>query len=401
MPQIENTELLDRILKSTLSVIGRRTSEPYAKMIVGGILKKLSSKYVFLNLIKIEKDSFKEDSDLLDIDEKVNNVEFNLIADLITDLMITLANQMGKDAGFYFIKEIKEDIPYNYEIKIKDAGVNLEYIQSKFLTEIKSNFRYSIENHQVVKYVFSLIYQIIEDDFGKKYAFETLSELILRLSTQYDMLRYVKINDVTAVQNVDIITVSKDIDRLDEKDVGLSVQKIVQEISNDLSDKKSFSLIKKLKSNLSLDYSIKLQEMDVNFEVIKLKQSILVKKIIKTILDVLSFSSSESYAVLILNNVIKSHSIKYGFLNFIQIDTQKLTKGIDAINIPDEFNNISPSELGRSIQRIMEKLITTIGEEAARTFLDRFKSGIGKPVLVRMEEIGVNLHMIELRQNFL
>jgi len=401
MPQIENTELLDRILKSTLSVIGRRTSEPYAKMIVGGILKKLSSKYVFLNLIKIEKDSFKEDSNLLDIDEKVNNVEFNLIADLITDLMITLANQMGKDAGFYFIKEIKEDIPYNYEIKIKDAGVNLEYIQSKFLTEIKSNFRYSIENHQVVKYVFSLIYQIIEDDFGKKYAFETLSELILRLSTQYDMLRYVKINDVTAVQNVDIITVSKDIDRLDEKDVGLSVQKIVQEISNDLSDKKSFSLIKKLKSNLSLDYSIKLQEMDVNFEVIKLKQSILVKKIIKTILDVLSFSSSESYAVLILNNVIKSHSIKYGFLNFIQIDTQKLTKGIDAINIPDEFNNISPSELGRSIQRIMEKLITTIGEEAARTFLDRFKSGIGKPVLVRMEEIGVNLHMIELRQNFL
>ena len=401
MVDIKNTEVLGTILKSTLGVISRRTSEPYANMIIDKILNNLSKKYDFLKNVKLEKDRYQEIVNLIDIDDKINNVDFKTIGNAIKDLMISLANLMGKDAGFYFIKEIKEDIPYNYEIKINKAGVDLELIQSEFITEIKSSYRYKIENSEVVKYIFKLLYQILEDDFGKKYSYVTLNEMVNRLSTQYDILKFVKINDVRSIQNVDIISVDKKINTIDSKEVGSSIQKIVQEISQNVSKEKSFSLIEKLNESISADYCIKLKEMGVNFEIIKLKQTKLVKNILKTLIDILSKSSSESYAVMIIDNIIKKYSEKYEFLKNIEIDSINLSQGEEAIKLPEDFEKIRPSELGRAIQRIMEKVSTSMGDIAGNTFLDNFKQRVGKAYLLRMEEIGVNLHMIELRRDFL
>ena len=105
MPEIKNTEVLGRILKSTLGVIGRRTSEPYANMIIDSVLKKLAKKYSFLNQVKLEKDRYKETINLIEISDNINKIDFEIIGNLIKDIMINLANLMGKDAGFYFIKE--------------------------------------------------------------------------------------------------------------------------------------------------------------------------------------------------------------------------------------------------------------------------------------------------------
>ena len=48
MPQLENKDILGIILRSTIGVIGRRTSEAYANIIISNALKELEEKYVGL-----------------------------------------------------------------------------------------------------------------------------------------------------------------------------------------------------------------------------------------------------------------------------------------------------------------------------------------------------------------
>ncbi len=401
MAELKNTEILGRIIKSTIGVIGRRTSEAYANVVVENSLKKISSKYSFLENVKIEKDRFKEVINVIEINDKIDDLDIKLVGTAIRDFMITIANTMGKDAGFYFIKEIKEDLPYSYENKIKDLGVDLDYIQSEFITEVKSTFKFSIDNSDLLKYMFSLIYEILEQELGRKKAYSLLNEFVGLFSTKYELLSYIKINDVVSIQNVDIVSVDKNVNNINSDKIGSVLQKIIQEINKELNGYNIVTFVNKIDSKLSADYRFKLKEIGVNFDVIKLKKTLLVKNVLKVLIEILTESSTESYAVLIINNILEKKKERFLFLKYIKIDSVKISEGADSIVVSDEIDSVSPSELGRFLQRVMEKVSTSLGDDAGKYFIDKFKDRIGKPYLLRMEEIGVNLHMIELRKNLL
>ena len=55
MPQLENKELLEQLLKSTIGVISRRTSDAYANVTIGLAIKELTEVYSFLKYIKIHR----------------------------------------------------------------------------------------------------------------------------------------------------------------------------------------------------------------------------------------------------------------------------------------------------------------------------------------------------------
>jgi len=402
MPQIENKEILGRILKSTIGVIGRRTSDAYAKMIIENILKELIGKYNFFSYVNIQKETTTEEVKIVEINKNIENVDIKTIGNSIRDFMIKLAQRMGKNAGFYFIREIKEDLPYHYEEEIRELGVDLDFIQSEFIFEIKSSFKFTLTNYDVLKNIFTLFFEILEGKAGRNFAYETVTELVGRLSTQYDTFRYIKINDVRSIQNVEFVTIDRNVDSLDPSQVGASIQKIIQEITNELSsafhEESPFYFIDNIKNRINVDYIFKLEEMGVNLEVIKLKQTILVKKVIKALIDILSESSTESYAFLILNNIFKKYKDKFTFIDYINIDGNKHSEEADQIKVSDRIETVSHSDLGRAIQKIMENVSTSLGEEAGRFFLDKFRKKIGKAYILRLEEIGVNLHMIELRR---
>jgi len=407
MPHLTNKEFLGLILKSTIGIIGRRTSEPYAYLVIETLLNDLKRRYDFLRYVKIQKKLITEDFNVVDIDDNIENIGngSDVIGGFLRDFMINLADRMGKNAGFYFIREIKEDLPFQYEQKIKDMGVDLDLIQAEFILEFKSSFKFSLTNYDVLKNIFTLFFELLESKAGRNFAYETLIELVGRLSTQYESLRYIKINDVRSIQNVEIVSVDKSVNTIDPKQIGTTIQKIVQEIINEVStalhDENSFNIINDLKNRINADYIFKLEEMGVNFEVIKLKQIVLVKKVIKTLIDILSESSTESYTVLILKNILEKFKEKFSFFNFIKIEDIHVSDTSDSIIISNEIESISPSDLGRGMQQLIEKVSTALGEEAGRYFLDTFKKRLGKAYILRMEEMGVNLHMIELRRTLL
>jgi len=214
-------------------------------------------------------------------------------------------------------------------------------------------------------------------------------------------LRYLKINDIRSIQNVDIVTVDNSVDGALPSKVGAAIQKCTQELNFHVIEKNKLSLIDKLKNSLNADYLFKLEEIGVNFDIIQLKQTTVIKNVLKALVDVMSNSSTESYAIVMVNNVIRKFEDKFEFLSNVKVDGIHYSEGLNAIVVPSEIESVKESDLGRSLQKIIENIASSLGEDAGRYFIDKLREQLGKAYVLRIEEMGVNLHMIELKRDFM
>jgi len=401
MPQMANKDILGIILKSTIGVIGRRTSEAYANVIISSAIDELKEKYNFLQFIEIKGTQYKEIFDTVDIKQDINNFKTKEVGEAAKFFIKKIIRVMGKNAGYYFLREIKEEIPYDYEQYMKEIGVDFDLLQLQFITEIKSSAKMQIENSDILRFTFKTLFYILDREIGRDSAYITLSEYTLRLSTKYEVLKYIKINDIRVIQGIDVINVDKRVDSFRPTLVGIAIQKVIQELNFSFIEQENFSIIEILKNHLNADYIFKLGAMGVDLNVIQLKQSLIVKHVFKALIDVVNETTTQSYAVLMINNMLKKHEDRFEYLKLINIDSTRFSEGIDAIIIPEEIEQVRESELGRGLQKIMETLIKSLGDEAGHNFVEKFKKRLGKAYILRIEEIGMNLHMMELRQNLI
>ena len=401
MPRPDNEVIIRRVLLSVIDTIGRRTSEAYAIVVVSRIVKRLGAKYDFFKCIEIKNTLYLEIKEAIAIKKDINYVDQNEMGRAIKEFFEILTISMEKSAGYYFIKEIKENFPYDFELTIRGLGVDLDIMQLEYITGKKKIYEHHKENSDVIKYVLTALFDILDAEIGRDLAFSTMSDLVKRFSIEYDILKYVKINDVRFVRNVDTVFVATEVNAVKHETVGGLIQKILQEANKFLGEKGGSYFIGKLRNRLRADYVLTLEEMGVNPYVIQLRQELVVKQVLKALADTLSDASSQNYAILAIDSAMKKIDEKYEYLKYVKIDSTRYSDGMDAISVMSGIDSVRPSELGRMIQKIVERVTMALGEEAGRTFVDRFKENLGKTYLLRIEDMGVNLHMIQLKQNLL
>jgi len=401
MPQLDNKEIIECILKSTISVISRRTSDAYAYTVIDNSLKKLIKKYNFFHLVKIKQAEYLEIFDVINIDSDINKIDKDLIGIAIKDLMQNIIRNMGKSAGYYFIREIKEALSFEYEKIIKEIGVDLDLLQFEFITEKKQAFKFEIRNDDILKYLFMSLFEFLDREIGRDSAYKNIDEIITRFQTQYDCLNYIKINDVRALIGVDSVIVNKEVNRIESSMVGAAIQKCIQELNNSFVEKGFFSFMEKFREILNPDYIFKMESIGVNLDVIQYGHVLVIKHVFKALIDVLSNYSSEIYTILLLNNILIKFENNFSYFNLVKIDNTNLTEGLNAIQVSLEIESFRTSEIGRGLQKIIEEIAISLGEIAGKNFIDDFKKRIGKAYILKIEDMGVNLYMIELRQNLL
>lgn len=402
MPQLDNDKILGRILRSTIGVISRRTSETYANVVIGNVVNELAERYSFLNYVEIQGSKYTEIFNVVDIKPEINYIEKEEISKATKEFIEKITKSMGKSAGYYLIREIKEDLPFDYEKSIKELGIDLDILQLKFITEIKQTYKYQIENAEVLRYTLKILFNILDHELGSNNSFSIIHELVSRLSIEYRVLKYVKINDIRSIQGVDVVTIAPEINEIEPTTVGVAIQKVIQEINNSYGEKRSgFSLIEKLKNSFNADYLFKLGKIGVNLDVIQFKKELILKHVLKALVNVLSESSTQSYAMLIVDNILRKFVGTFEYLKLIKIDSMRYSEGLEAITVSPDIESVRPSELGMGIQKIVEDIIRSLGEDASLEFIGKFKQRLGKAYILRIEEMGVNLHIMELKQNLM
>jgi len=396
MPKYQNDELIGCLLRKIVEVISRRTSENYAAMVLSNITKKLNEKHDFLSDVEIKNPQLAELDDIVNIKSDLSYVELEEVGQFVKDLVNELTELLGKLSGYYLIREIKNELPYDYGLVYAEQGVDLGIMQLEHITQRIKNYGKDLKNSQVLAYIFKAVFEILDDEVDREYAITTLNELINRFNTKYDILKYVKINDIRSENNLEIVTVNLEVDSVNSDDVGSAVQKIFQEANNYLNEKGNYNFVEKLSTYIKSEYAIKFNELGINIKTIRMKQDNIIKQVFESLIEILSEMSSKKEAIIIVDAALKKLSVKYDSLNYITIET---TENSDIINISPDIDKVSSYEIGRGIQKLLENVIGSIGGNAGKDFLTHFKNKIGKAYLLRMEEMGVNLYLLELRQN--
>ncbi|MCK4825003.1 hypothetical protein KA005_55150, partial [bacterium] len=186
-----------------------------------------------------------------------------------------------------------------------------------------------------------------------------------------------------------------------QEDIGEPIQTIIQEVNKALKEKGGYAFVDKLKKQLTAEYVYILEQLGVDLHGTSVRQDLILKHVLMALIDVLREATSQSYAVFSVDTMLKKLDERYGYMKYVKIDSTRYSDGIDAVSVPSSIEEVSPIELARAIQKLVERATFSLGEEAGKEFIDRFKERLGKAYLNKIEQMGVNLHMVQLRRDFL
>jgi len=123
---IENSDIFKHTIASLLNIASSKTSVEYARSSVKSLIKDLMGEYDFLKYVKIQTlKEFENNFDAVDIQTDMDCVRPKDVGKAIQELIDVLKLHLGKKAGYFFIKEFRDDLGDEYHSYIKDIGVNL------------------------------------------------------------------------------------------------------------------------------------------------------------------------------------------------------------------------------------------------------------------------------------
>jgi len=128
MESWRNSVLLESVLKALHTVASRRTSMRTADETIGASIKTLEKKYDFLKYINMGKNASQEGF-AISISPQIESISKERLGKAIEALIRVVYNDVGNDAGLYFVTELKENTAENITTMIQNLDVDLSQIQ--------------------------------------------------------------------------------------------------------------------------------------------------------------------------------------------------------------------------------------------------------------------------------
>jgi hypothetical protein len=197
------------------------------------------------------------------------------------------------------------------------------------------------------------------------------------------------------------VAVQPEINNVDPLELGKAIGSILYDTDTALTDLGRNSVADDLKANLTLEYLVKLKEIGVTINAHGLGYSAIFKQVIKALIDILGKTSTENDAIFAVNSFLRKIDSAYKFLKYVKVDSATNEGKLYHITITDNINSISETDARRAIQQLLETIMESLEEKVRNEFIQKFKNSLEKKYLLKIEEMGVNFHMIELHQEML
>ena len=132
MPQLENSDVVKHVLQTLINISSRKTTSGQAISTLYESINKLKAKYGFLKNVEIKDTRFMELDDPVTVMSEIDGVESNNIGRALYDIIKTMNSNLGKDAGYFFIKELRNRMEEDYISTIEEMGLDLGLMQLEF-----------------------------------------------------------------------------------------------------------------------------------------------------------------------------------------------------------------------------------------------------------------------------
>jgi len=126
---VENSELMKQILTTLLTISGRKTTPSHAVYVMTSTIEKLKKQYSFLNDIDVMDTTFIEEGDQVTVMANINDISKNEFGSALKDIISTLTENLGKEAGHFFFKEISQKLSEDSISTMRDFGIDLGLMQ--------------------------------------------------------------------------------------------------------------------------------------------------------------------------------------------------------------------------------------------------------------------------------
>ncbi len=131
----------------------------------------------------------------------------------------------------------------------------------------------------------------------------------------------------------------------------------------------------------------------------EIENSDLLKEVIKGLYTTVSRRTTQSFAVAVIDTIIKTIEERYDFLKHVQINRSgELT---DFIDISPDLNSVHPAKIGKSIEAIVQVVYMDLREKAGVYFINEVKRNIDEDIIMKLRECGVDLELLMLQQHYL
>ena len=127
--KIQNSDIIKHTLFSLVTVASSKTSKDYAWSIVKRLLDELEEEYDFLKYVQIDDIKNLENTidDIIVLGD-IDSIDPHGLGHAIQRIVDTFRTRMGKKAGYFFLREFKNDLGDEYHTVIKKIGVDLRLI---------------------------------------------------------------------------------------------------------------------------------------------------------------------------------------------------------------------------------------------------------------------------------
>jgi len=399
---LDTADVTRQFLQSIIGIIGRKTSEEYAAVTIRNLIKKLQPTYPFLQDIEIKNTRSLELESNVVVRDSLNTIRPKEVGMALKELEKIIMKTMGKNAGYFFIRETQEKIGIDYDtILVKTMDVDLTLMQSTYIVEKKSIPLLHIEKSDVMRRFLKALMEALEKQTSKTFAIGLTAKRVEALRQQYTFLEYVSVNDIRYNLGSEEVSVQPEINNVDPRELGKAIGSILYDTDTALTDLGRNSVADDLKANLTLEYLAKLKEIGVIINAHGLGYSAIFKQVIKALIDILGKTSTENNAIFTVNSLLRKIDSTYEFLKYVKVDPATGQRELYHITITDNIDSINETDARRAIQQLIEKIIESLDEKVRKEFIQQFKNSLEKKYLLKIEEMGVNFHMIELRQEML
>lgn len=393
-----NSEIMERLLQTLVSKIGRRTHESYAVVAIDTILKVLEPKYDFLKYVTVNDTLYSEGSKAVSVMPEINSVEFDEFYKAVHELVLMTVKYLERDADFFFIRELQD--------ALNDTGLgaiveklNLSCRQLEYIVDRTQTLR--IDNSELVEHVLKALTFLLNRTLSGVQAIKTVADSIKNLEGEYKFLNYIEISDTPDSEGFYIIRALPDINNVSSAGIAEALQKIIEGVSISTEWEGEESFIDAFKSELGEKQLSKIEKLGVNLSYIqtrlsRMKHKEITKKTLDALVKTVDGRTHESFAVATLDDVIKKLEETYDVLKYIKIDKSRYAEGANAISIIPEVNNVKPYDLSKALREVIKMTGTHLGNKTT-SFIEDFKKQIGKEYIQEIEKIGVSLHFLELK----
>ncbi|MBN2602507.1 MAG: hypothetical protein JXA91_00040 [Candidatus Thermoplasmatota archaeon] len=129
---VENSDVLKHILETLIAVSSRKTNESHAVFVMDKVMKKLEKQYDFLRNVSLKDTTFLEGGENVSIMTNLDSISKNDFGKALYDIVSSMNEVLGTDAGHYFIREIARSVQSNYSSIIKEFGVDFNLMQLEY-----------------------------------------------------------------------------------------------------------------------------------------------------------------------------------------------------------------------------------------------------------------------------